>query len=173
MVAATPRFSIPVLWLGFLLRYIFAVMLSPFPAAGYIAPSDGFGPLLHRLAMPAFATGLIVMARITRMTRVTALKTLSEDYIRTASAKGLAERLVLICHGFPGHPQCGSGQGWDRVNRPAAIWPCCGTAPPLPSSAHGREETYSLGHRRHAHRLTRRGRPGHGTRAHSAFRSQM
>ena len=48
--------------------------------------------------MPAFATGVIIMALITRMTRATMLETLREDYVRTARAKGLAERTVLIRH---------------------------------------------------------------------------
>ena len=98
MVFATLGFSIPVFWLGFLLIYFFAVRLDFFPAAGYVHPTEGFGPFLHRLILPAFATGLVVMALITRMTRATVREVLSEDYVRTARAKGLSENVVLVRH---------------------------------------------------------------------------
>ena len=98
MVAATLGFSIPVFWLGFLMIYLFGVKLGWFPVAGYYAPSEGLWQWFHRLIMPAFATGIIVMALITRMTRATVLEVLREDYIRTAWAKGLASRTVLMRH---------------------------------------------------------------------------
>ena len=98
MVLASLGFSIPVFWLGFLMIYLFAVKLGWFPVAGYYNPSEGLWPWFHRLLMPAFATGVIVMALITRMTRATVLEVLKEDYIRTAWAKGLASRTVLMRH---------------------------------------------------------------------------
>ena len=98
MVFATLGFSIPVFWLGFLMIFLFAVKLGIFPAAGYVAPTEGFLPFLHRMIMPAVATGVVLMAFIARMTRATVLETLNEDYVRTARAKGLAEKAVLIRH---------------------------------------------------------------------------
>ena len=98
MVLASLGFSIPVFWLGFLMIYLFAVKLGWFPVAGYYNPSEGLWPWFHRLLMPAFATGVIVMALITRMTRATVLEVLKEDYIRTAWAKGLASKTVLMRH---------------------------------------------------------------------------
>jgi peptide/nickel transport system permease protein len=98
MVFATLGFSIPVFWLGFLMIFLFAVKLNIFPAAGYVAPTEAFFPFLHRMIMPALATGVILMALIARMTRATVLETLNEDYVRTARAKGLAERAVLVRH---------------------------------------------------------------------------
>jgi peptide/nickel transport system permease protein len=98
MVFATLGFSIPVFWLGFLMIFLFAVKLGIFPAAGYVAPTEGFFPFLHRMIMPALATGVVLMAFIARMTRATVLETLNEDYVRTARAKGLAEKAVLIRH---------------------------------------------------------------------------
>jgi peptide/nickel transport system permease protein len=98
MIFATLGFSIPVFWLGFIMIWALAVQLGWFPAAGYVAPSEDFGKYLHRLIMPAFATGVIIMALITRMTRATVLETLKEDYVRTARAKGLTETAVLIRH---------------------------------------------------------------------------
>ena len=62
------------------------------------APTEDFVGFLHRLIMPAVATGVILMALIARMTRATVLEILNEDYVRTARAKGLAERAVLIRH---------------------------------------------------------------------------
>ena len=98
MVFASFSFSIPVFWLGFLLIYLFGVKLDWFPVAGYVAPTDGFGAYLHRLVLPSIATGLIVMALIARMTRATVLEVLREDYIRTAWAKGMASKTVLMRH---------------------------------------------------------------------------
>jgi peptide/nickel transport system permease protein len=98
MVFATLGFSVPVFWLGFMLIYLFAVQLHWFPAAGYVNPTEGFGAFLYRLILPAFATGVILIALITRMTRATVREILSEDYVRTARAKGLNERIVLVRH---------------------------------------------------------------------------
>jgi len=60
--------------------------------------TDGFFDYLKFLAMPAFTVGLSFMALITRMTRASMLEVLREDYIRTARAKGLGERVVLYRH---------------------------------------------------------------------------
>ena len=98
MVFATLGFSVPVFWLGFLMIWLLAVKLGIFPAAGYVAPSEDLWRWFHRLIMPAFATGVIIMALVTRMTRATVLETLKEDYVRTARAKGLSESVVLIRH---------------------------------------------------------------------------
>lgn len=98
MVFASFGFSIPVFWLGFMLIWLFAIQLDLFPAAGYIAPTEDFLGFFHRMALPIFATGIIFMALITRMTRATVLEILREDYVRTARAKGLAENSVLIRH---------------------------------------------------------------------------
>jgi peptide/nickel transport system permease protein len=98
MIIATLGFSVPVFWLGFLMIWLFAVKLGFFPAAGYVAPSEDLWRWFHRLIMPSVATGVIIMALVTRMTRATVLETLREDYVRTARAKGLAENVVLIRH---------------------------------------------------------------------------
>ena len=98
MVFATLGFSIPIFWLGIMMIWLLAVRLDLFPAAGYVPPTEGFGPFLHRLIMPAIATGTVVIALVTRMTRATMLEVLREDYIRTAWAKGLASKTVLMRH---------------------------------------------------------------------------
>lgn len=98
MAFSTIGFSIPLFFLGFLMIIGFGVKLQWFPVAGYVAPTEDFAAFLHRLIMPAFATGIVIMALIARMTRASMLEILREDYIRTARAKGLAERMVLVRH---------------------------------------------------------------------------
>lgn len=98
MVFSTIGYSIPLFWLGFILMYVFAVRLEIVPVAGYVHPGENLGAFFHRLVLPVLATGLVVMALITRMTRATVLEVLGEDYIRTARAKGLVESTVLIRH---------------------------------------------------------------------------
>ena len=98
MVFSTLGFAIPVFWLGYMLIWVFAIKLDLFPVAGYVDPGDGFGRYLHRMILPSLGPGIIMMALITRMTRATVLETLSEDYVRTAWAKGLTGRDVLIRH---------------------------------------------------------------------------
>ncbi|MCH7746292.1 MAG: ABC transporter permease, partial [Chloroflexi bacterium] len=69
-----------------------------FPAGGYIYFGEGFWPYLHSLLLPAFLLGVTGAALITRMTRATMLEVLKEDYVRTARAKGLSEKLILMRH---------------------------------------------------------------------------
>ena len=98
MVFAVLGYSIPVFWLGLMLIYLFAVNLGLVPAAGYTPPSEGFVDYIMHLILPAATTAVIAMALITRMTRATMIETLNEDYVRTAKAKGLAEKVVLVRH---------------------------------------------------------------------------
>ena len=98
MVFAVSGFSMPVFWLGFLLVYVFAISLHWLPVQGYQPMRNGFGPFLRHLILPALTLSVIYMALIARMTRASMLGVLSEDYIRTAFAKGLAPRRVLLRH---------------------------------------------------------------------------
>ncbi len=98
MVFAVSGFSMPVFWLGFLLVYIFAIQLSILPVQGYVPVSAGLIPFLQHLILPALTLSLIFMALLVRMTRASMLGVLSEEYIRTAFAKGLAPRAVLLRH---------------------------------------------------------------------------
>ena len=98
MIFASLGFSVPAFFLGFMMIWAFALRLDLFPAAGYVPPTEDFIQFLYRLVMPTVATGMIVMALITRMTRASVLEVLSEDYIRTARAKGLTETSVLLRH---------------------------------------------------------------------------
>jgi peptide/nickel transport system permease protein len=98
MAFAVLGFSFPVFVLAYLLIYLFSIRLEWLPVEGYSNLRDGFGPFLASLALPSMALGSIYMALIARITRTSMLEVLSEDYIRTARAKGLATSQVLIRH---------------------------------------------------------------------------
>jgi ABC-type dipeptide/oligopeptide/nickel transport system permease component len=89
--------SFPSFYLGILLMFFLAVRFDFFPAVG-AAPFSEPGRNLHYLVLPALTLGLIETAYIARMTRSVVLNILSDDYIRTARAKGLLERIVLVRH---------------------------------------------------------------------------
>ena len=91
-------FSVPVFVSAYILIYTFSIRLEWLPVEGYANLRDGFGPFLANLALPSVALGSIYMALIARITRTSMLDVLSEDYIRTAHAKGLAPEQVLIGH---------------------------------------------------------------------------
>jgi peptide/nickel transport system permease protein len=91
-------FSVPVFVLGYLLIYLFAIELKLFPVQGYRSIADGFGPFIHRLILPGVTLSVIYIALIARITRASVLDVLREDYIRTAYAKGLTNRVVLMRH---------------------------------------------------------------------------
>jgi peptide/nickel transport system permease protein len=91
-------FSVPVFVLGYLLIYVFAIRLGIFPVQGYQSLAQGIWPFLHRLVLPSITLSVIYIALIARITRASMLEVLGEDYIRTAYAKGLTNRAVLLRH---------------------------------------------------------------------------
>lgn len=91
--------SVPAFYLGILLMLLFSVQLDWFPVVGGGELTD-LRDNLHHLVLPALSLGLIMTAYITRMTRSAMLQVLNEDYMRTARAKGLRERIVLLRHGL-------------------------------------------------------------------------
>jgi len=98
MLLAVFGFSVPVFVVGYLLAYFFALELDWFPVQGYTPIANGIGPWLSNLVLPAVALGLVYIALIARITRATMLEVLSQDYIRTAKAKGVGSRTVLFLH---------------------------------------------------------------------------
>ncbi|EUB97701.1 ABC-type transporter, integral membrane subunit [Rhizobium sp. CF080] len=96
--AAMLAASIPSFWLGLILMQFFAVRLNIFPVSGYGGPGASFGERMYHLTLPAFALGLVSSALILRFTRASMLDVLGDDYIRTARAKGLIERRVVLKH---------------------------------------------------------------------------
>ena len=118
MLVALTGVSMPIFWLGLMLIFLFSVVLHVLPTGGRMAASSQFVPItnlllldtllrgdpgaffqvLRHLVLPAVALGTIPMAIIARMTRSAMLEVLSQDYIRTAHAKGLKERTVVMRH---------------------------------------------------------------------------
>jgi peptide/nickel transport system permease protein len=98
MVVSVLGFSVPVFVVGYLLIYVFSIHLRWLPVQGYAPIADGVWPWLERLILPSIALGLAYVALIARMTRSSMLEVLSEDYIRTARAKGVAPRPMLMKH---------------------------------------------------------------------------
>ncbi|MBE2196955.1 MAG: ABC transporter permease [Anaerolinea sp.] len=90
MGVAITGVSVPVIVLGPILIWMFGVNLRLFPVTGWGTPAN--------VVMPAFALGFASSALIARLTRASLLEVLSEDYIRTARAKGLGERVVITIH---------------------------------------------------------------------------
>ena len=111
--------SMPVFWLGILLLIVFSLHLDIFPLIGggdlegvlhmlrtgeaFASPGDflaAAGDVLHHLVLPAFALGFTLAATISRLSRSAMLEVISQDYIRTARAKGQGERAVVYKHAF-------------------------------------------------------------------------
>ncbi len=98
MMTAVFGFSTPVFVIGYLLAYFFALKLDWLPVQGFTSISHGLFPFLRNLILPAVALGLVYMALIARITRATMLDVLSQDYVRTAKAKGVGQRGILFLH---------------------------------------------------------------------------
>ncbi len=98
MVFAVLGFSIPVFVVGYVLAYVFALELEWFPVQGYTPFSNGFGPWLSNMVLPSVALGSVYIALIARITRATMLEVLSQDYVRTAKAKGVGSQTILFLH---------------------------------------------------------------------------
>jgi peptide/nickel transport system permease protein len=94
--------SMPSFWLGIVLMVIFALWLGWLPASGMYASygGGGAGDLLSHLILPAVTLAAASITIIARLTRSTMLETLGQDFVRTARAKGVAERGVLLRHGL-------------------------------------------------------------------------
>ena len=90
--------STPNFWLGILLIMLFSVHLGWLPASGYVSPFEDLAGNLAAMAMPAFVLGNAIAAVLMRHTRSAMLQVMSSDYVRTARAKGLNERTVVIKH---------------------------------------------------------------------------
>jgi peptide/nickel transport system permease protein len=90
--------AVPTFWLGIMGIYLFGLKLGWLPTWGYTSPFDDFWLSIRQLIMPAITLAVIPLAMMTRQTRSSMLEVLHQDYIRTARAKGLVERLVITRH---------------------------------------------------------------------------
>lgn len=89
--------SMPEFYLGILLMYVFSVKLNLFPVIGGGDLND-WGSRIYHLVLPAFTLGIIMTSFISRMTRSSMLNVIGEDYVRTARAKGVNEKMVVYKH---------------------------------------------------------------------------
>ncbi len=90
--------STPNFWLGIMLIFLFSVELGWLPASGYVRLSEDWRASLASTIMPAFVLGNSIAAVLMRHTRSAMLQVLESDYVRTARAKGLLERTVILKH---------------------------------------------------------------------------
>lgn len=97
-IASLAGISVPNFWLGIMLILFFSVYLGWLPASGFVSPWEDLKMNLATTIMPAFVLGTGIAGVIMRHTRGAMLQALSSDYVRTARAKGLNERTVVLKH---------------------------------------------------------------------------
>jgi peptide/nickel transport system permease protein len=90
--------SAPVFWMGILMIYLFSLHFGWLPTNGYTSPFTDFWLSTKKLVMPVLCLSVVSLSFITRQTRSSVLEIIRQDYIRTAWAKGLRERTVVIRH---------------------------------------------------------------------------
>ena len=97
-VLALTGLSTPNFWLGIMMIFFVSVYLGWLPASGYVSPFEDFWQSIRTTIMPAFVLGNSFAAVLMRHTRSAMLQAMTSDYVRTARAKGLAERVVVLKH---------------------------------------------------------------------------
>jgi peptide/nickel transport system permease protein len=90
--------SLPSFWLGLMLIILFSLWLNILPIVGYEPITRGFWKAIPFLILPSLSLGAYLAALLTRLTRSSMLEVLNQDYVRTARAKGLRDRVVLMRH---------------------------------------------------------------------------
>jgi len=98
MISAVLGFSVPVFVVGYVLAYVFALQLEWLPVQGFTPIENGFWPFIQSMILPAISLGGIYIAVIARITRATMMEVLSQDYVRTAKAKGVGQTMILLVH---------------------------------------------------------------------------
>ena len=98
MAVAVFGFSVPVFAIGYLLSWTFALQLGWLPVQGYSPISEGFWSFIRSLILPSLSLSCVYIALVARISRTAMIDVLSQDYIRTARAKGLGQAPVLFLH---------------------------------------------------------------------------
>lgn len=98
MTVALCGVSVPNFWFGLVGILIFSVGLGWFPPGGFVSPAESLSGWFLSMVLPALTLGTATMGQISRFTRSVMLEQLGQDYVRTAQAKGLAERQVIGKH---------------------------------------------------------------------------
>jgi peptide/nickel transport system permease protein len=101
MTTALLGLSVPDFWLGLVMVLVFAVSLGWLPSGGFTPFMQSPTEWLRGMILPALTLGLVQVGFIARMARASMLDTLSQDYVRTADAKGLAKLYVVMRHALP------------------------------------------------------------------------
>lgn len=91
-------FSVPTFVAAYVLTWLFSIELGWLPVQGYVPLSDGLGACLESIALPTLATSVVFIALVARITRSSVQEVLSEDFVRTARAKGASESRVMFRH---------------------------------------------------------------------------
>ena len=97
-VLANVGITVPAFWVGILLIYLFSLKFGLLPTGGFVSPFEDPLQSLRRVIMPVWCLSLFSIASLTRQTRSSMLEVVSQDYIRTAWAKGLRERMIILRH---------------------------------------------------------------------------
>jgi peptide/nickel transport system permease protein len=97
-VLANLGITAPSFWVGILLVYLLALKLGLLPVYGYTSPFTDFWLSTRQVLMPVFCLSLFSLASLTRQTRSSTLEVIRQDYIRTAWAKGLTEKIIVLRH---------------------------------------------------------------------------
>jgi peptide/nickel transport system permease protein len=90
--------TMPAFWLGIILIYLLALKAGILPVHGYTSPFQDFWMSIKQVVMPVICLSLFPVASLTRLTRSSMLEVTKQDYIRTAWAKGLRERIIIVRH---------------------------------------------------------------------------
>jgi len=90
--------TIPTFWLAIMLIYLFGLKWQVLPLYGYVSPFTDLGSNIKHIILPVFCMAIFPIASVTRQTRSSTLEVTRQDYIRTAWAKGLRERVIVIRH---------------------------------------------------------------------------
>jgi peptide/nickel transport system permease protein len=98
MAVAVFGFSFPIFVIAYLLMYPTAIWTTLLPVQGYVSITDNVGQFIAHIILPSVSLAIVLIALIARMTRASVLEVLSQDYVRTARAKGLRPSSVLFIH---------------------------------------------------------------------------